>query len=196
MLGIGSIFAGIGVFESKPSIAMAYLVISIISIPPLSKKLQKLIHVKLSRSVKILVILILFVYIGTNLGQPSKTTNIESNSATSVSTKEESKTVIKVTASKLIADYKANEISADTAYKGKDVEVTGIVGSIAKDIMDTPYITLTNGDQYAFESVQCFFAKADEQKLTSITKGKSKTITGIVTGKFGNVLIKDCTILE
>ena len=38
-----------------------------------------------------------------------------------------------VTARELIADYKANEVSADSTWKGRSLIVTGLVDSVGKD---------------------------------------------------------------
>lgn len=105
--------------------------------------------------------------------------------------------VLEVSSTKLIADYKANEISADATYKDKQVKVTGVVGSIAKDIMDNPYVTLTDEIEYSFESVQCFFNKANEAELANVVKDTRITVQGRITGKsLTNVIMKDCTLVK
>ena len=60
-----------------------------------------------------------------------------------------------ITASKLYKEYNANEIAADEKYKGKIIEVTGVIRDIGNDIMDNAYITLV-GDEY-FGDIQCYF---------------------------------------
>ncbi len=103
---------------------------------------------------------------------------------------------IVVTATKLLADYKANEVAADATYKTKLIEVKGTVSTIGKDILDAPYIALTNGEPYSIESVQCMFAKTDEPQLATVTKGQSITLQGRVSGKLGNVLVRECKIVK
>jgi aspartyl/asparaginyl-tRNA synthetase len=75
------------------------------------------------------------------------------------------------------------------------IEIKGIVNSIAKDILDTPYVTLTNGEQYSLESVQCMFTKEQESELAKITKGQTVSLEGTVKGKLMNVLVNDCKIV-
>jgi len=102
---------------------------------------------------------------------------------------------IKVSAVTLAAAYKDNEVAADAKYKGQIVEVTGIVDSIGKDILDTPYITLST-TQYSFENIQCMFSKTDEPELAAVTKGKSITLRGEVSGKVMNVQVNGCSIVQ
>ncbi len=140
---------------------------------------------------------VLLIIIGSS-GEPSQTSN---NSTDTTNNNEEptevAEVALEVTATKLIADYKANEISTDSTYKDKQVKVTGVVGSIAKDILDNPYVTLTDETQYGIESVQCYFSKADQANLANVTKDTRITLKGRVSGKsLTNVLVKECSISE
>ncbi|MFA5047870.1 MAG: hypothetical protein WC516_02390 [Patescibacteria group bacterium] len=101
---------------------------------------------------------------------------------------------ITVSPAKIVADYEANGVAADEMYKGKTVEMSGTIKDINKDIMNTPYITLESGN--VVWSVQCMFDKSDTGKLVSLSQNQKITITGVVSGKLGNVLIKDCSIVE
>ena len=95
-----------------------------------------------------------------------------------------------IQASKLVDDYRANEVRADQDYKGKWFEISGVVATIGKDILDTPYITLGDG----FESVQALFSKQDEATLRSVNKGQSVRVTCQVDGKLMNVLARHCRL--
>ncbi len=140
------------------------------------------------------VAVVLLIIIGSS-GEPSAPTNNSTETTSGTEQAEVPEVAIEVTATKLIADYKANEISADGMYKDKLVKVTGVVGSIAKDILDNPYVTLTNETAYGIESVQCFFSKADEANLSSVAKDTRITLQGRVSGKsLTNVLVKECEI--
>lgn len=102
---------------------------------------------------------------------------------------------IKVTAAQMYADYKENEIAGDAKYKGKLIEVTGTVTSISKDILNTPYIALKT-EEYGIFQVQCMFSKSDEAQLAIIAKGSRITLRGTVTGKLGNIIVNDCSIVK
>lgn len=100
--------------------------------------------------------------------------------------------VLKVTADQIFSDYTANEVAADAKYKSKMIEVSGIVGTIGKDIVDSPYVTLKAGGEYSISSVQCMFTKNDEAVLATVVKGKTISLIGKVSGKLGNILLQDC----
>jgi hypothetical protein len=198
VLGVGSALAGFGMIVSKPLAGVLYLLVAVILIPPVSRGGQNKLHISLSRSLKVVIVIILFFIIGTNMaGSTTPKTAVISNSKTASNQAPETNEVaIKVTASKIIADYKANEVSADATYKGKLIDVKGTVDKIAKDITDTPYITLSGGNQYGFESVQCMFTKDQEAELSSVSKGQSITLEGRVSGKLGNILVRECKIVK
>lgn len=99
---------------------------------------------------------------------------------------------IHVTATDLFNAYTSNEIAADQRYKGKVATIEGRVDSIGKDIMDTPYLTLATGD--SFMTVQAMFSKRDEGELARVTKGRQVTVKCRISGKFGNVLARDCSL--
>lgn len=147
------------------------------------------------------VILAVILVIGALAGdstpnnQTAINTNVESKESALEPRVEE--TVLEVTATKMIADYKANEIAADGTYKDKLVKVTGVVGTIGKDVLNNPYVTLTNETPYGLEAVQCFFSRADESTLTNLSKDTRITMQGRVSGmSLTNVMIKECTVVN
>ena len=102
----------------------------------------------------------------------------------------DTKPSLKVSAVKLYNDYNANEIAADEKYKGKIIEVTGVVRDIGNDIMDNAYVTLI-GDQY-FGDIQCYF---DEKSIVAgLSKGKKITVIGNCSGLMMNVQVNNCIV--
>ena len=116
----------------------------------------------------------------------------------SVDTEEDTKKVqtqapaYKVTASTLFAEYKANEVAADTKYKGKVVIVSGVIQDIGKDVMDEAYIVI--GGQGFLDGVQCTFTESQNASVARLAKGQSVTVKGEVSGKMGNVLVSKCSL--
>lgn len=53
----------------------------------------------------------------------------------------------------ILAAYENNEVGADNQYKGKLIEVTGIVDNIKKDIFDNLYVTLGTGAQFEIPQI-------------------------------------------
>ena len=98
----------------------------------------------------------------------------------------------RIDASTLFSEYSNNEVAADSKYKGKYVAVTGIVEDIGKDLASTIYITL-DANSWPL-TVQCLFDDKHASSVAYISKGRTVTIVGKVDGKFGNVMVKDCTI--
>jgi glucan phosphoethanolaminetransferase (alkaline phosphatase superfamily) len=198
IFGLGNALAGIGFIVSNLLVGVLYLLIAIILIPPISRGVQNKLNIRLSSGLKFVIVIVLLVIIGTNMsGSSDIKNNVTSTSnVTTNQTSETSEVAIKVTAAKIIADYKANEVSADAIYKGKLVEISGTVDAIAKDITDTPYITLSSGDPYAFEKVQCMFSNDQESELASISKGQLITLQGRVSGKLMNIVVENCKIVK
>ena len=95
-----------------------------------------------------------------------------------------------VSARKLYEEYNANEIAADEKYKGKIIQVTGIIRDIGNDIMDNAYITLI-GDQY-FRDIQCYFR--EKSIVAGLSKGKRISVMGSCSGLMMNVHLNNCIV--
>lgn len=100
-----------------------------------------------------------------------------------------------VSASSLKNAYERNEISADSQFKGKVIAVRGRVGSIGKNLIGMPYVSLDD-DQLGIASVQCFFEKSDEPRLAKLQPGQVLYIKGTIDGKMISVELSDAVILE
>jgi hypothetical protein len=136
------------------------------------------------------LVLLLIGSIGGSKGSSSTETQAAGQSAPT-------EPAITVTAFKMAADYKENEVAADAKYKGKTVEISGIVDTIGKDILDTPYIAFATENQYeVIDRVQCMFGKNDIDALAKVTKGQKITLRGEVSGLTGNILVNDCQIVQ
>ena len=96
----------------------------------------------------------------------------------------------KISAIRLYKEYDANEIAADQKYKGKIIEVTGVIRDIGNDIMNNAYITLA-GDEY-FGDIQCYFN--EKSVVAKLSKGKRITIIGSCSGLLMNVQMDNCIV--
>lgn len=110
--------------------------------------------------------------------------------------KEETEDVIIISATDLYNAFDNNAISAEEKYKGKTVQVTGVVGTIDEDIWGSPYVRL-NADEFGISSVSCYFPKKDKSNLASINSGETVTVEG-VCGEMGfmDVDVKNCSLIE
>lgn len=102
---------------------------------------------------------------------------------------------MEVKASTLMADYDANEVSADEKYKGQTLGVTGTIQEIGKDAFGNVFISL--GSRGAFNSVHSFLS--DEAARTAGQLVKGKAITLVCTGMgmvVGSPIVKGCEYLD
>lgn len=95
---------------------------------------------------------------------------------------------VEVTATKLFADYDANEVSADDKYRGKAVMVTGIVRRISKNLDDDAVVELATPSEY--NSVDATLADAKQgaalkkgQKVVARCRGVGKATLSVVVDK-------------
>ena len=101
---------------------------------------------------------------------------------------------VEITANKLFADYKANQVMADEKYLNKKLAVTGVIGEIGKDIFNTPEVSLKID---YLQNVKCQFDESDLKLLSKLRKGSRITIIGVCEGKpVVDVLLKDCKIYD
>jgi hypothetical protein len=96
-----------------------------------------------------------------------------------------------IDAKALLKEYKDNEVAADQKYKGKVLQITGVVGDIKKDFMDQIYVTVGTGAAFELPMAQCFFDDSATAKAATLKKGDKVTIKGRVDGLMLNVLVKD-----
>ena len=100
-----------------------------------------------------------------------------------------------VAAAELVKAYKSNEIAADRIYKGEWYFITGFVGSIGKDILDDPYVTVGNGASFEGNTVQCMLSSKGAQVAERLSKGDTVRAYGKVDGfVILNVLVRKCEL--
>ena len=101
---------------------------------------------------------------------------------------------LEISASELYRAYEANEVSTDGQYKGKRLLLTGVVGTIGKDVLDNPYISLKVD---YLKSVNCYFDDKNNGILSQLSKGQKIQIIGTCAGlTLTDVVVKDCELWE
>ncbi len=129
-----------------------------------------------------------------NIGKESKikseTTSAEKQTSGQVTQKNQA---IQISAIDLFAEYEKNGVAADNKFKGKEIEVSGEIESIDKDILDDLFVNL-KGDEIGMLGVQCYFKDKNNNDLNNLKKGDSITIIGIGNGKTINVTLKKCRL--
>jgi len=94
-----------------------------------------------------------------------------------------------LTADQLFSEYKANEAAADNKYKGKVVLISGPIRQNGK-FMGTAFLVI--GGHGFLDGVQCTLG--DSAGVASLSKDSQVTVKGEVSGKKGNVLLRNCTL--
>ena len=77
-------------------------------------------------------------------------------------------------------------------FAWRTIEVTGVVDTIAKDIMGDPYVTLGSGKEFEFAHVQAMFPAGAAKQLAGLRKGQTLTVQCDCAGKVINVIGEDC----
>jgi hypothetical protein len=96
---------------------------------------------------------------------------------------------MQISAIDLIAAYDNNAVRADQLYKGKVLDVTGIVASIQSDFLRI----MGTSD---FLGVYCNFSGSNLSKLAVLSKGQSVTVRGTCDGeKLGAPWLDDCVLI-
>ena len=111
-------------------------------------------------------------------------------------------------ARQVVALYESNEVQADSLLKGKPILIRGQIERVAKDILDTPYITI-GGSESRIGMVQCLFTKyagfgtngdllgpIQETALRNLRPGQQVFLAGRVKGKLLNVIVEGCLIVK
>lgn len=122
---------------------------------------------------------------------------IASASASAAAEKDAAKAAkVVVEASKLVGDYKANEVKADETYKGKYVVTGGIIQDIKKDVFDKTYIVIVPVEDkdkpIVVPAIQCTPPEGNTG-AGKLVKGAPFAVTGRVKGLLFNVQLEDCT---
>ncbi len=96
----------------------------------------------------------------------------------------------------LMDAYAGNEVRADRDYKGEKVAVTGRVVEVAKDILNTPYVTLSDDGELHIPEVQAMFPTSAENDLAMLSPHQRVTVNCTVAGKMMNVLLRGCAVAK
>lgn len=103
--------------------------------------------------------------------------------------------IVHISIGELLGEYKDNELRADGKFKGKTVQVTGVVDAVKTDVMGHIYVSVGTGKILEVPVLQCFFAASEAGGVSALSRGEKVTARGRVAGLTMNVLARDCEIV-
>ena len=115
-------------------------------------------------------------------GGNNQSSNRSSNSSSNTQVEQQApKNYMEVDVAVMMSDLENNAASAQKKYKGKDVKVTGRLGTIDSD---GDYISILPNDQFAVLGVHCTVNKKDkaqEDFVMNLKKNQQVTAYGTIT---------------
>lgn len=112
------------------------------------------------------------------------------------SAKEKAPKAMKVQATRILKDFEDNEAAADGKYKGKTLQIKGVVAKVDTEIFDdSQYVVqIGGGGQFEFFTVNCDDQKAGD--VSALKKGDDITVLAdFEDGGDLGVELKHCNIL-
>ena len=92
-----------------------------------------------------------------------------------------------VSAAQMVADYEESESAGDEKYKGKVVLVTGVISTIYRGILQTPYVELEAG-------VRCNFSDNEDAVMLKLVEGQTVSMKGQGDRLLLGVELRGCTV--
>lgn len=104
--------------------------------------------------------------------------------------------IVEVDLESFVAEYDANQISAEKKYTGKTISTSGYIDNISEDILGKIYVSVnpTDEEYYFGTYIQCF--PTDEDSVLTLTNGDPISIKGLVDDQsLGIIGIDDCEVI-
>ena len=114
-------------------------------------------------------------------GGSGKSSSSSSSAVTTPSQQQKPKNYMEVDVATMMNDLENNAMAAQKKYKGKDVKISGILGTIDSD---GDYISIKPEDQFAVRGVHCTVNKKDkaqENYIMNLKKEQWVTAYGTIT---------------
>lgn len=102
-----------------------------------------------------------------------------------------------VAAKDLLDDFQQDADAADKKYKGKFLELSGIVERRGKAAHGAPFLILHGGDQDAAIKIECFLFFVDPKKDDRpLEPGQAVTVRGEYLGRVSHVQLHSCMLAK
>lgn len=109
---------------------------------------------------------------------------------------------VAVPAAQLLQEFQDDAGAAERKYRGKCLEISGVVERSGRDENEIPFVVLHAGDEQAKLKVECFFVFANEAgdprdvRVEQLNKGQTVTVRGEYGGRISNVRVRDCVLVK
>ena len=100
-----------------------------------------------------------------------------------------------VAAADLLQEFQNDPAAADRKYKGKCLEVSGVMERRGKGPGGASFVILHAGDEQAPLKIECFFDFADEED-GRLAKGQTVTVRGEYAGRVSHVQVRSCVLVR
>lgn len=195
IFGIIFLLGGIGTMTSNLLGGILIVIASLLILPPAYEVIKEKAKINLTKGVRILIAVAL-LGIGTIFINPDgyKEAYVEPLADKKEEARKEKERVT-ISAIALHKEFEANGVATEEKYKDKILVVNGIIGSIDRDILDSPFVTLQSDNPY-ITAVQCMFAEKDVSVISTLTKGQSVTVEGELAGDLFHPLLRNCKVTQ
>jgi hypothetical protein len=104
------------------------------------------------------------------------------------------KDATKVTAQELYGAYTKHQAASDKLFKGKLLEVTGVIHDVGTDplLNDSPEVMLSGGAMNQALGVDCTFDTRYASEVAKLKTGQTMSVLGVCDGFAVNVLLLHC----
>lgn len=102
-------------------------------------------------------------------------------------------------AAQLLQEFRDDPAAADRRYKGKYLQVSGVMERTGNGKYDSTFLILHAGDEAVTVKVECFFDDADEIEEAAVgrlEKGQNVTVRGEYDGRVSHVQLRECALVE
>jgi hypothetical protein len=104
-----------------------------------------------------------------------------------------------IAAAQLLQEFQNDPAAADDKYRGKCLELTGVVEREGQGRDGIPFVILHAGDDNARLKIECYFDVADEEdaiRFVKLGKGQTITLRGEYQGQVANVQLRECSLIK
>lgn len=138
------------------------------------------------------IVFVILIVIGLFSGAGKSKTNSTSGSNGTIQQVQQAQEPMKITAQELADDFDANQVAAESKWKGKLVEFSAVVTNITDS-----GLSFTNVASKQFSLAQISCRVKDKQQLLTLKNGQTATVRGIVGSQtIGVIDISDCEVVQ